>query len=139
VIQEGERLLKEQGRPKFDPRDHAPEFQKWQITQLLVVQDCLGAQRYSMASGNAEQIERVEASCGKVQDPQQIEALWQQRQLRQLQAERQQYAALAAQPDVVPKGVLLNSATILDDGTKRCRFSNGFERVIPIQADCFKR
>jgi curved DNA-binding protein CbpA len=40
---------------------------------------------------------------------------------------------------VVPEGVLLTSETNLGDGTKRCRFNNGTERVIPFAADCFYR
>jgi len=39
----------------------------------------------------------------------------------------------------VPEGVFLDRETRLGDGTKRCVFNNGYERVIPVAGDCFSR
>jgi hypothetical protein len=47
--------------------------------------------------------------------------------------------ALSTRIRAVPQGVFLNSETNLGDGTKRCRFDNGTERVIALNADCFYR
>ena len=74
--------------------------------------------------------------------------LWQQQQ--QLELQRQQFAqqqqalqqaqqsAVQSSSRAVPEGVLLIHETYLDNGMKRCSFNNGVDRVIPIQADCWK-
>lgn len=40
---------------------------------------------------------------------------------------------------IVPQGVYLNSEVSLDNGTKRCTFDNGLKRVIPEDANCWKK
>jgi beta-N-acetylglucosaminidase len=83
------------------------------------------------------ELQRQQMQQQLLQQKQQLEL--QRRQFVQQEQilQQDQQTVVQASPRAVPDGVFLNSETILENGTKRCRFSNGLERVIPTSADCF--
>jgi hypothetical protein len=103
-----------------------------QQQQVILQQQQLELQRQQMQQQLWLQQQQLELQRRQFLEQQQ--ALQQQQQAFQ----QPQQTTVQTSSRAVPDGVLLNSETSLDNGMKRCRFSNGMDRVIPLAADCWR-
>jgi hypothetical protein len=127
----------------------APASAQWAdpyagVKSLQRSQEVQAAQEQARAEQQQVYLQQQQLELQRQQMQQQLWLQQQQLELQRQQFVQQQQALQQAQqgavqssPRAVPEGVFLNSETTLENGTKRCRFSNGLERVIPTSADCF--